>query len=197
MGRAIAETLAADGASVAVLARGKAALDETVEQLRLLGAPEVLGIAADMGDTESVEAAIAEVGSHWGRLNVLVHTTGPSAGYFEQMSDAEWEASIFTRHHGCRAGNTGSTALTAFRRMGAHRHIERSLDPASKPADRCLHSSKAALSSVTKNLSKSLAPEGILVNCVCPGTIVTASFTEGLVTRLPPKASTRPTRSMS
>lgn len=37
---------------------------------------------------------------------------------------------------------------------------------------------KAALSSFTKNLSKSLGPEGILVNCVCPGTIVTASFTE-------------------
>ena len=40
--------------------------------------------------------------------------------------------------------------------------------------------SKAALSSVTKNLSKSLAKDGILVNCVCPGTIVTASFTENL-----------------
>ena len=40
--------------------------------------------------------------------------------------------------------------------------------------------SKAALSSVTKNLSKSLAADGILVNCVCPGTIVTASFTEQL-----------------
>lgn len=40
--------------------------------------------------------------------------------------------------------------------------------------------SKAALASVTKNLSKSLAKDGILVNCVCPGTIVTASFTENL-----------------
>jgi NAD(P)-dependent dehydrogenase (short-subunit alcohol dehydrogenase family) len=36
------------------------------------------------------------------------------------------------------------------------------------------------LASVTKNLSKSLATDGILVNCVCPGTIVTASFTEAL-----------------
>ena len=57
--------------------------------------------------------------------------------------------------------------------------------------------SKAALSSVTKNLSKSLAKDGILVNCVCPGTIVTASFTEVLsATFWPPTASTPPIRPM-
>jgi NAD(P)-dependent dehydrogenase (short-subunit alcohol dehydrogenase family) len=40
--------------------------------------------------------------------------------------------------------------------------------------------SKAALTSVSKNLAKSLAPKGILVNTVSPGSIVTASFSEGL-----------------
>ena len=40
--------------------------------------------------------------------------------------------------------------------------------------------SKAAVTSLAKNLAKTLAPEGILVNTVCPGTIVTASFTENL-----------------
>jgi NAD(P)-dependent dehydrogenase (short-subunit alcohol dehydrogenase family) len=39
---------------------------------------------------------------------------------------------------------------------------------------------KSALTSVSKNLSKSLAPDGILVNTVSPGSIVTASFSEGL-----------------
>jgi 3-oxoacyl-[acyl-carrier protein] reductase len=40
--------------------------------------------------------------------------------------------------------------------------------------------SKAVLSSITKKLSKSLAADGIVVDRVCPGTIVTASFTEAL-----------------
>ena len=40
--------------------------------------------------------------------------------------------------------------------------------------------SKAALTSIAKNLAKSLAADGILVNAVCPGSIVTASFTENL-----------------
>ena len=40
--------------------------------------------------------------------------------------------------------------------------------------------SKAAVASLSKNLAKSLAPDGILVNTISPGTIVTASFTEAL-----------------
>ena len=40
--------------------------------------------------------------------------------------------------------------------------------------------SKAAVTSLSKNLAKSLAPDGILVNTISPGTIVTASFTEAL-----------------
>ncbi len=180
MGRAIAETLAADGASVAVLARGKVALDETVKQLRMLGAPEVLGITADMGDTDSVEAAIAEVGSHWGQLNVLVHTTGPSAGYFEQMSDAEWEEAFSLGT--MAAVRVIRAALPLLRSAEWARIVTLSAHSIQRqnPQIVAYTASKAALSSVTKNLSKSLAPEGILVNCVCPGTIVTASFTEGL-----------------
>ena len=180
MGRAIAETLAADGASVAVFARGQAALDETVEQLTILGAPEVLGITADMGDTRSVEAAIAEVGRHWGQLNVLVHTTGPSAGYFEQMSDEEWEQAFSLGT--MSAVRVVRAALPLLRSAEWARIVTLSAHSIQRqnPQIVAYTAAKAALSSVTKNLSKSLAQEGILVNCVCPGTIVTASFTEGL-----------------
>jgi len=130
MGLAIAQTFAAEGASVAVMARNRAALDAAVESLREAGAPDAVGIGVDMADAASITAGFDAVAERWGQLNSLVHTIGPGDGYFEQMD-----------------------AYTA---------------------------SKAALSSVTKNLSKSLAPSGILVNCVCPGTIVTASFTEAL-----------------
>ncbi len=180
MGRAIAETLAADGASVAVFARGKAALDETVERLTSLGAPEVLGVPADMGDTASVEEAMAEVGRRWGQLNVLVHTTGPGAGYFEQMSDAEWEQAFSLGT--MAAVRVVRAALPLLRSAEWARIVTLSAHSIQRqnPQIVAYTAAKAALTSVTKNLSKSLAPEGILVNCVCPGTIVTASFTEGL-----------------
>jgi NAD(P)-dependent dehydrogenase (short-subunit alcohol dehydrogenase family) len=88
--------------------------------------------------------------------NALVHTTGPGDGHFADLSDEEWDTAfslVTLAAHSIQRQNPRIVAYTA---------------------------SKAALASVTKNLSKSLAPEGILVNCVCPGTIVTASFTEVL-----------------
>lgn len=62
MGLAIAETLGAEGASVAIMARGRAALDSAAEQIRRAGAPEVLAISVDMADAESIAGAFASVG---------------------------------------------------------------------------------------------------------------------------------------
>lgn len=180
MGRAIAETLAADGARVAVMARGRAALDEAVDALRAAGSPDAVGIGVDMSDGESIAAAFAEVQQRWGTLNSLVHTIGPGDGYFEEMDDGQWhETFALGTMSGVRSIRAALPMLRAAEwarivTLSAH-SIQRQ-----NPRIVAYTASKAALSSVTKNLSKSLAKDGILVNCVCPGTIVTASFTENL-----------------
>ena len=67
MGLAIAQTLAAEGARVAVMARGQAALDAAVESLLAAGAPDAVGISVDMTDADSIAAGFATVGERWGR----------------------------------------------------------------------------------------------------------------------------------
>jgi len=62
MGRAAADCFAADGARVAVLARSEAALRETSEALLTLGSPDAVGIATDLFDATSVDAAVDQVG---------------------------------------------------------------------------------------------------------------------------------------
>jgi len=180
MGLAIAETLATEGASVAVMARSRGALDAAVASLRAAGAPDAVGISVDMADAESIASAFAAVSERWGRLNCLVHTIGPGDGYFEQMDDTQWDAAF------------ALGTMSAVRSIRASLPLLRSADWArivtfsahsiqrQNPRIVAYTASKAALASVTKNLSKSLARDGILVNCVCPGTIVTASFTEQL-----------------
>jgi NAD(P)-dependent dehydrogenase (short-subunit alcohol dehydrogenase family) len=180
MGLAIAETLAAEGASVAVMARNRAALDAAVDALLQAGAPDAVGISVDMADPASITAGFAAVSERWGQLNSLVHTIGPGDGYFEQMDDADWDAAFAL---GTMSGvRSIRAALPILRAAGWARIVTLSAHSIQRQNPRIVAytAAKAALSSVTKNLSKSLAKDGILVNCVCPGTIVTASFTENL-----------------
>lgn len=180
MGRAVAEVLAADGARVAVMARGRDALDETVDALRAAGSPDAVGLSVDMMDAASIAAGFGQVGERWGPLNVLVHTIGPGAGRFEQLDDADWDTafalgtmsavrSVRAALPLLRAAPWGRIAI-----FSAH-SIQRQ-----SPMLVAYTASKAAVTSVAKNFAKSLAPDGILVNAVCPGSIVTASFTENL-----------------
>ena len=180
MGLAIAQTLAAEGARVAVMARSRGPLDDAVESLHTAGAADAVGISADMADADSISAAFETVRGRWGELNSLVHTIGPGDGYFEEMTDAEWDNAFAL---GTMSGvRSIRAALPLLRAADWARIVTLSAHSIQRQNPRIVAytAAKAALTSVTKNLSKSLAKEGILVNCVCPGTIVTASFTEQL-----------------
>ncbi len=180
MGRAVAEILATDGARVAVMARGREALDETVTALMELGSPDAVGISVDMTDAASIDAGFRQVQDRWDTLNILVHTIGPGAGRFEDLDDGAWDAafelgtmsavrSVRSAVPLLRAADWGRVVI-----FSAH-SIQRQ-----SPILVAYTAAKAAVTSIAKNLAKSLAPDGILVNAVCPGSIVTASFTENL-----------------
>ena len=62
MGFSAAMMMAADGAKVGVLARTQSDLDKTVAALLKAGAPDAVGLKADLRDRASVDAAFAEVG---------------------------------------------------------------------------------------------------------------------------------------
>ena len=180
MGRATAECLAADGARVAVLARGKEALDETVAALEAAGSPDVVGIPTDAGDGSQVDAAFAQLEERWGELNILVNTIGPGAARFEDLDDQGW-VDVFDTGT-MTAVRTVRAALPLLRKAEWARIVNISAHSIQRQSPMLVAytASKAALTSITKNLAKSLAPEGILVNTVSPGTIVTAVFIEAL-----------------
>jgi 3-oxoacyl-[acyl-carrier protein] reductase len=180
MGRAVAEILATDGARVAVMARGRDALDETAAALVAAGSPDAVGISVDMTDPDSIAAGFAEVGDRWGSLNILVHTIGPAAGRFEQLDDGDWDAAFSLGT--MSADRSVRVALPLLRAAPWARVVIFSAHSIQRqsPILVAYTASKAAVTSIAKNLAKSLAPDGILVNAVCPGSIVTASFTENL-----------------
>jgi 3-oxoacyl-[acyl-carrier protein] reductase len=180
MGRAVAEILAGDGARVAVMARGREALDETAAALRAAGSPDAIGIGVDVTDPASIEAGFREVAERWGALNILVNTVGPGAGRFEELDDNGWDTAFAL---GTMSAVRGvRSALPLLRAADWARIVIFSAHSIQRQSPNLVAytASKAAVTSLAKNLAKSLAPDGILVNTVCPGSIVTASFTEGL-----------------
>jgi len=176
MGRATAELLAAEGCRVAVLARSEPDLRDAEEGLRAKGAPDVLALRADLLVAADVEAAFAVVGRRWGALNALVCAAGPtSAGTLEELSDADWL-------HAFDEGVLGAVrcvraALPLLRKARFARIVTLGATSTRHQNPRLIGytAAKAALVSVSKNLARSLAPEGMVVNCVCPGWVLTPS----------------------
>lgn len=180
MGRAVAQTFADEGASVAILARGQGAIDETVEELRHRGCPDALGLSVDLTDPIAIDDAFVRIGGKWGSITSLVNTIGPADGYFEDLSDDDWDTALSL---GLMAAvRCSRAALPLLRAAPWARIVNFSAHSIQRQNPRLVAytAAKAAVASFSKNLSKSLAPEGILVNTVSPGTIVTASFTEAL-----------------
>ncbi|MBL7493566.1 SDR family oxidoreductase [Frankia sp. AgB1.9] len=183
MGRAAADCFAADGAKVAVLARSKAALDATVEELSALGSPDAVGIQTDLFDAGSVDAALAQVGERWGQLNALVNAAGPMAlnlKTFETYTDEEWHSVLSGLT--LSAVRTIRAALPLLRAAKWARIVNVSAMSTKRQSPPLIAytAAKSALTSLSKNLSQTLAPEGILVNTVSPGTFASESFKQAL-----------------
>jgi len=182
MGRAAAECFAADGARVAVLARSKSDLETTAAALAELGSPDAVGLPVDLFDHRSVDAAMTELGARWGHLNALVNAAGPlESGLkaFEQYSDDDWHE-VFG---GLTLGpvRTIRAALPLLRAAPWARIVNVSAMSTKHQSPQLVAytAAKSALTSLTKNLSMSLAPH-VLVNTVSPGTFASESFRSSL-----------------
>lgn len=182
MGRAAARCFAADGARVVVLARDRAGIDDACAELRDLGASEAWGISVDLLQPATIDAAFAEIGERWGELNTLVNAAGPGANMatFERIADDEWfqayELGALSAVRCVRAALPLLRAAEWARvvNVSAHSTKRQTATLAAYTA------AKAAMTSVSKNMSLALGPEEILVNTVSPGSFASDGFKAGM-----------------
>jgi 3-oxoacyl-[acyl-carrier protein] reductase len=179
MGRAVAEQLAAEGCRVAVLARTERTLRETEEELAELGAADAIGLQVDLLDTGEVEAAFTFLDERWGELNVLVNAMGGGdVGGLDDLTDNDWleafDSGVVAMIRTVRA------ALPLLRKASFGRivNIAASGIRHQSPGLIGWTAAKAAQASASKNLARALAADGILVNTVCPGMVMTPAIEE-------------------
>jgi 3-oxoacyl-[acyl-carrier protein] reductase len=177
MGLAAAECFAADGAKVAVLARTQPDLDAAVERLLSLGAADAVGLRADITDAAQVDAAFGIVGDRWGQLNILVNATGPTGvGGFEQLTDDDWLDTIDIGAMGMVRCVRAALPLLRAAEWARIVNVSAHSTKRQSPGLIAYTAAKSMVTSITKNLAQTLAPEEILVNTVSPGSFVTESF---------------------
>ncbi len=84
LGNAAARALAADGATIEIVARNEQKAAKTCEQIRAAGATGgVRYVIADMGDLEAVRRAAAEINARHTRIDVLIHNAGALDATYE------------------------------------------------------------------------------------------------------------------
>jgi 3-oxoacyl-[acyl-carrier protein] reductase len=178
MGLAAARCLAEEGARVAVIGRTAAAVESAAAELTALGSPDVMGLAADIGDAGAVDQLFAELGHRWnGELNVLINTVGPGApGSFEDLTDDQWRESVEDGVMGMV--RCVRSALPLLRKAEWARIVNFSAHSTQRQSVMlpAYTAAKAMLTSVSKNLSLLLAKDEILVNVVSPGSIASESL---------------------
>ncbi len=172
IGLAIAKTLHAAGAAVAV--HGRSAEQAATVAGDLGGPDRAMGVAADVADPLQVAEAIGAVESALGPITILVNNAGMTRdNLLIRMSDDEWDAvlraNLTGAFHTMRAVAKGMMK----RRGGRIINISSVVGIVGNKGQANYAASKAGLIGLTKAVAKEYASRNILVNCIAPGYVET------------------------
>lgn len=170
LGRAVAEELAAEGASLILCARGTATLAETAAAIAGQTGAHVLAVPADVTDATQVKQLVASGIERFGRIDILVtNAGGPPAGRFDQLSQEQWEqATQLTLYSAVRLAREVLPGMKA-RRWG--RILNITSIAVKQPVENLLlsNSLRAAVTGFARTLANEVAQDGITVNNILPG----------------------------
>lgn len=174
IGRAIALTLAAGGASILVNARSnRAEADAVAREIEAAGGKALVHIG-DVADAESVQAMAEAAVKQFGRIDILVNNAAlRREKSFAEMSYAEWREIMDVTLDG--TFHCVKACLPALRQAGGGTIVNIGGLSAHTGAKNRAHvvTAKAAIIGFTRALAHDLAEDGITVNCVVPGLIGT------------------------
>ena len=173
LGRASAIELAAEGADLAICARGEDALRATQKELEQIGV-RVLAMPLDLVAPGACEQFVEDTVSTYGRIDVLVSNIGgPKAGPFETHADEDFRETI-ERNLMC-AVRLARAAVPHMKEAGWGRLIFITSITSKQPIDGLItgNTARAGVAGFSKTLSTELAPHGITSNIVAPGSILT------------------------
>ncbi len=174
LGRAVAETLVAEGARVVVTARSSTGVEQCVEAL---GQERAEAVVADNADPQTPTRVIQAAQQRFGRLDgALISVGGPVTGSVMDITDDTWRTAFDTIFVGALR-----LATTIGRQLGEGGSIALVLSTSVKQPISGLAVSnglRPGLAMVAKTLADELGPRGVRVNGLLPGRVDTERVRE-------------------
>lgn len=170
IGYAIAQTLGAAGAQVAVVGRDQARAEAAAAGL---GA-SARGFSCDVADPASVVALVEGVEKSFGAVDILVNNAGITRdNLLMRIKDDDWDAVLNANLRGAFVATRAATRGMMKRRWGRVINIASVVGLIGNKGQANYAASKAGLIGLTKSVAKELASRNILANAVAPGFIET------------------------
>lgn len=170
LGRAIAEELAAEGASLVICARGEARLHEAAQAIQAARGERVVPVAADVSRIAEVRRLAAEALAAFGRIDIVVtNSGGPPPGTFESTGPEAWQAAMELLLAGPVELIRALLPGMKERRFG--RILNITSITVKQPVENLILSNalRAAVTGMARSLANEVAPFGVTVNNLLPG----------------------------
>jgi 3-oxoacyl-[acyl-carrier protein] reductase len=172
IGRATALRLARDFSVIVLVARNEVSLENTAAEVRAIGA-EAMVCALDLREPESVKTLVEEILKRFSRIDALLNIAGavPQIDLF-QMTDAQWDDGMALKLHGARRLTIQAwDALKASQGSVVLISGSAALDP--KPGFAAVAAVNAAIIALAKAFAEQGIKDGVQVNSVVPGAVMT------------------------
>lgn len=175
IGKAAALTLAQAGARVAVLELVEERAAAVADEIRQAGG-DALAVVADVAQAEQMAQAVQQAAHHWGRLDIVFANAGINGVWapIEELTPEEWDRTVDINLKGTFL--TIKYAVPYLKRQGGAIVVTSSVNGTrvfSNSGAVAYSCAKAGQLVMAKMLAPELAPHGVRINAICPGSVKT------------------------
>jgi NAD(P)-dependent dehydrogenase (short-subunit alcohol dehydrogenase family) len=181
IGRAACLRIAGEGGHVAVIDIDEKGAQRVAEECAAAGV-QTQALRADVSDETDIETAISKVLSRFNKLDLLVSNAGIEGAMrdFGETTAAEWDRVMAVNVRGAFLTVRACLPTLRSQKSGAIVLTASNYGFVATPHTTAYCTSKGAVNALGRALAVELVPDGIRVNCVCPGNVDTPMFDRAL-----------------